>query len=133
MRREIARAAALDPLQQAAARDSAFQELGKLLLPDDSVTAMDSDLRIAADGELSLVPFGALRSPSDATRRLGETQTITMAPSLMRRRAADSTVANRKWHFVAVSGSERGRRSGPSRATAYINTPQPPRPSFPKT
>jgi CHAT domain-containing protein len=78
-----------------------------MLLPGDVVPADAVDVAIVADDELSLIPFAALRSPSDPARRFAETHAITMVPTLLDTRATEAAPA-RRWRFVAVRGAESG-------------------------
>ncbi len=105
IRSAVLAAANIDRLQRPAAYDDALLNLSAQLLPRDVVAADAADVTIVADDELSLIPFSALRSPTDPGKRFAETHVLTMVPSLLDTHEAH-TAAKRRWRLVAVRGAE---------------------------
>jgi tetratricopeptide (TPR) repeat protein len=105
LRAAAIKVARIDRLQKPAAYDAALVELSSLLLPPGVITGGATSAAIVADDELSLIPFAALRSPTDRVKRFSETHVITMVPSLLDTREAEPVPA-RRWRLVAVRGAE---------------------------
>jgi CHAT domain-containing protein len=81
--REIGRVTAM---MNAAAPDDRVQALARLsgwLLPEGTIVAGSQQLEIVAEGKLATVPFAALGSPLDRSRRLAQTHSLTMIGSTL--------------------------------------------------
>jgi CHAT domain-containing protein/tetratricopeptide (TPR) repeat protein len=116
----IVRIAAINKLQHPDRFEREIDALSERLLPAGLVSAEYSHVRIVADEVLGLVPFAALRSPSDPKRRFGETHTLTMTPSLVRPDIAHPTRPPRKWRLVALDGSGASPRVATNSGSALL-------------
>jgi CHAT domain-containing protein len=95
-------------MQEPAAYDSAVAQLSRLLLPAGAVKKGEPRVEIAADGELTFVPFAALLSPSGPGERFSQTHTIAMVSSLLEKSGEGAVTSPRRWRLVAMQGTPRG-------------------------
>jgi CHAT domain-containing protein len=83
--------------------DKQLAALSRVLLPAGAVEPGSTVLEVIADGKLANLPFAALTSPNEASRRLIETHAVRMMASMATPRPA-ATSPQRSLSFVAVAG-----------------------------
>jgi tetratricopeptide (TPR) repeat protein len=107
LRDAVVRAALIDRLQKPGEYDAAILALSDRLLPAGLVP-IDASVEIVADDELALVPFAALRSPGNRTRRFVETNTVEMVASLQSQSVGREHDAKHRWRLVTIQGAREG-------------------------
>jgi len=83
--------------------EHALDDVSAALLPPGIVPADTRALEIVAEGRIASVPFAALRSPTDAKRRLVETHDVEMVTSMLAIDEAPRPKASRPYRFVALA------------------------------
>jgi hypothetical protein len=81
LERELIELGALDRQAAPDQVELALEKVSAVLMPAGLLPAKSSAVEIVAEGRIAGVPFPALRSPADPTRRLVETHAITMITS----------------------------------------------------
>jgi CHAT domain-containing protein len=84
------------------------------LLPPHSLATDSTAIDVVAEGMMANVPFAALRSPQDRTRRLVETHVMRMITSMFETRTA-APGPNRAMAFVGISTG-----AGRTRSAAHV-------------
>jgi CHAT domain-containing protein len=110
---------ALDPLTASPKIQVALEQVSAALLPEKLLPADSTAVEIVAEGRIAGVPFPALRSPTDPTRRFVETHEIAMATTLLGVDAAPRPRGARPFRFVALASG-----NGTYRAAAYDPAPK---------
>lgn len=82
---------------------TALEAASGALLPAGILPADSSSLYIVAEGRIASVPFAALRSSTDPTRRLIETHDIVMVTTLLGVDEAPRPGGSRPFRFVALA------------------------------
>jgi CHAT domain-containing protein len=127
---ELAALAAIDKTQTPELLEQRLAQMSAEFLPRevlrDDVTAVD----IVAEGRIASVPFAALHSPRQPTRRLIESHSVTMIGSLFEPHAGPRTAAPRPLRVAVLSangGANGGATGGALRAVrapvAFPNLP----------
>ena len=81
---------------------SALIALSGTLLPPRSLSTGSSSIDVVVEGKMANVPFAALRSPLDRTRRLIETHNVRMITSMFETRTG-AGAPRRAMAFVGIS------------------------------
>jgi tetratricopeptide (TPR) repeat protein len=91
--------------------EAALAEVSAKLLPPGLLPAGSRAVEIVAEGRIASLPFAALRSPIDASRRLIETHDIAMITSLLDVDEAPPTRHERPYRLVALASGSGTYRS----------------------
>jgi CHAT domain-containing protein len=93
----------LDARQDPQKYDAQLLSLSPLLLPAGIAGAEHTAIDIVADGPLTRVPFAGMSSPSDPSRRLIETHSVTLIASLVS--VPSQPASPHRWNLVGISDS----------------------------
>jgi CHAT domain-containing protein len=94
--------------------DASFARLSIALLPAGAIAANTSTVEIVAEGQITRVPFAALRIPSEPAQTLSQTRSIVMIASMFEPRAATTASRPHKWGFVALANDARSSARTPA-------------------
>jgi len=122
LEQQLAELSKLDVRTAAREIDTAFERASSALLPAGLLPADSSSVAIVAEGRIASVPFPALRSPTDAKRRLIETHEVTMVTTLLDIDEAPRPEGSRPFRLVALaSGSGTYRSAAVADPTPRLN------------
>ncbi|HEU5133898.1 MAG TPA: CHAT domain-containing tetratricopeptide repeat protein [Steroidobacteraceae bacterium] len=110
---QLAELAAFDPQRAPAQIEQSLAEVSAVLLPAGLLPANSNVADIVAEGRIASVPFAGLRSPTDPARRLAETHSITMIPSLFTPEQPQSPQHLRPFRLVALASGSGTIRAAP--------------------
>ncbi|HEY6125196.1 MAG TPA: tetratricopeptide repeat protein, partial [Steroidobacteraceae bacterium] len=99
--------------------EAALEEISSVLLPAGLLPEKSSTVEIVAEGRIGNVPFPALRSPTNAQRRLAETHVVSMIMSLFDQDDTLRAQHARPYRFVALASG-----TGTYRAAVVDPTPR---------
>ncbi len=116
LEKELTALATLDSRGAPQEFEAALAQVSAQLMPAGLLPAKTSAVEIVAEGRIANVPFSALRSPTDAQRRLVETHDIAMITSLFVGDEAPRLRHLRPFRFVALASG-----SGTYRAAASVD------------
>jgi CHAT domain-containing protein len=103
LEKQLATLAQLDTRTAAREFESALEPISGVLLPAGLLPGESRAIEIVAEGRIASVPFVALRSPTDAKRRLVETHDVAMVTTLLGVDAAPRQKGSRPYRFVALA------------------------------
>jgi CHAT domain-containing protein len=112
----------LNQVREAENVQSALLALSGTLLPPRILATHTHSVDVVAEGRMANVPFAALRSPLDRTRRLVETHSVRMITSMFETRGG-TPAPRRRLAFVGVSGGM-GKMRSAARVFPGLGTPQ---------
>jgi len=112
--KQLAELAAFDPQRAPAQIEQSLAEVSAVLLPAGLLPANSSVADIVAEGRIANVPFAGLRSPTDPARRLAETHSITMIPSLFTLEQPPRPQHLRPFRLVALASGSGTIRAAPA-------------------
>ena len=113
---QLAAIAKLDTRTASREIEAALDSVSALLLPTGLLPRESSSVNIVAEGRIASVPFPALRSPTDARRRLIETHEVSMVTTLLGVDEAPRARGSRPFRFVALASG-----NGTYRAAADVD------------
>ena len=113
LERKLAEIGKLDMRSSPEKVEAALAEVSADLLPAGLLPADSKAVAIVAEGRIASLPFAALRSPTDARRRLIETHDISMITSLLDVDEAPPTRHVRPYRLVALASGSGTYRAAP--------------------
>ncbi|MBC8027937.1 MAG: CHAT domain-containing protein, partial [Steroidobacteraceae bacterium] len=116
LERELATLGELDRQRAPRAVEVALERVSGVLLPPSLLPADSTAIEIVAEGRVAGVPFAGLRSPTDPSRRLIETHSLTMITSMSAPEQQPQPQRARAYRFVALASG-----SGTMRSAAVPN------------
>ena len=96
--------------------EAALERISVELMPPGLLPANTTAVEIVAEGRIAVVPFPALRSPTDPKRRLIETHDVALVPSLFGVDQPPRLKEERPFRFVALASG-----NGTYRAAADLD------------